>query len=59
MVKHGMQIQSNITKYLNPGQVPAMAFDQHLHALAKYVQWQFPDIHGEKEIVVSTMVFCS
>jgi hypothetical protein len=52
MVKHGMEIQSNITEYLNPGQVLVMAFDQSLYALAKYLQWQFPDIHGEKQFVV-------
>ena len=39
MVKHGMEYLRKITNYLNPGQIPVMAFDQPLFALAKYVQW--------------------
>ena len=52
MVKHGMDIQRQITAHLNPGQIPVTAFDQPLFALAKYVQWQFPDIYGEQHYVV-------
>ena len=52
MIKHGMDIQRQITAHLNPGQIPVTAFDQPLFALAKYVQWQFPDIYGEQHYVV-------
>jgi len=40
------------TDYLNTGQIPVMAFDQPLFALAKYVQWSWPLSHGEDSFVV-------
>ena len=43
MIKHGMDIQQLITQYLSPGQIPVMAFNQPLFALAKFVQWYWPD----------------
>ena len=52
MVKHGMEIQKQITNHLNPGQIPVTAFDQPLFALAKYVQWKWPLTHGEQTHVV-------
>lgn len=52
MIKHGMHVQKKITDHLNPGQVPVMAFDQPLFALAKFVQWKWPETHGEKKFVV-------
>ncbi len=52
MVKHGMDIQRKITSYLNPSQIPVMAFDQPLFALAKHVQWSWPQTLGEKSFVV-------
>ena len=52
MIKHGMDILRKITNYLNPGQVPVMAYDQPLFALAKYVQWSWPEFLGEDSFVV-------
>ncbi|KAG1695324.1 hypothetical protein GQR58_006635 [Nymphon striatum] len=52
MVKHGMDIQRQITTYLNPGQTPVTAFDQPLFTLAKYVQWCWPETYGEDHFVV-------
>ena len=52
MIKHGMEIERQITEYLNPGQIPVTTFDQPLFALAKIVQWCWPDSHGEKKHVV-------
>ena len=52
MVKHGMDIQQQITEYLNPGQIPVTALDQPLFTLAKYIQWHWPDSLGEKCHVV-------
>ena len=52
MVKHGMDILKQITNYLNPGQFPVTAFDQPLYALAKYVQWCWPQTLGEQHYVV-------
>lgn len=49
MVKHGMDILKKATNYLNPGQIP---FDQPLFALAKYVQWSWPQSLGEEHFVV-------
>ena len=52
MVKHGMDIIKTITDYLNPGQIPVIANDQPLFALSKYVQWRWPETHGERKFVV-------
>ncbi len=52
MVKHGMEIVQQITDHLNPGQIPVTAFDQPLFALAKMIQWRWPDSHGENKHVV-------
>ena len=48
MVKHGMDIQKKITNC----QAPVTAFDQPLFALAKYVQWHWPQTLGEEHYVV-------
>ena len=53
MIKHGMHIQKMITEHLNAGQVPVMTFDQPLFALAKCVQWKWPEIFGEEKILFS------
>ena len=52
MIKHGMDVQRRATEYLNPGQIPVTTFDQPLFALAKLVQWKWPDTHGESVHVV-------
>ena len=52
MVKHGMDVQKQAIEYLNPGQIPVTTFDQPLFALAKFVQWKWPDTHGEQKYVV-------
>ncbi|XP_046544723.1 uncharacterized protein LOC124254923 [Haliotis rubra] len=52
MVKHGMGIIKEITAFCNPGQVPVMAVDQPLFALAKYVQWGWPNTFGEDMFTV-------
>eukprot|EP00733_Pompholyxophrys_punicea_P000349 Pompholyxophrys_punicea_v1_NODE_93_length_3578_cov_92.823162.p1 type:complete len:201 gc:universal NODE_93_length_3578_cov_92.823162:2879-2277(-) len=35
MVKHGMAVIANLTQFINPGQIPVMAVDQPLFAIAK------------------------
>ncbi len=52
MIKHGMDIQQQITSHLNSGQIPVTTFDQPLFALAKTVQWRWPESHGERKHVV-------
>jgi hypothetical protein len=52
MIKHGMDILRQAIQYLNPGQIPVTTFDQPLFALAKAVQWKWPETHGENMHVV-------
>ena len=52
MVKHGMAVQKQAIEYLNPGQISVTTFDQPLFALAKFVQWKWPDTYGEQKYVV-------
>ena len=37
--------------FLNPGQTPVIAADQPLFALAKQIQWQWPE-YGEDKFVI-------
>ena len=41
-VLHCMQVIIKTTNHLNTGQTPVMAVDQPLYAIAKRLQWQFP-----------------
>ena len=43
MIKHGIDVQKWAIQYLNPGQIPVTTFDQPLFALAKLVQWKWPE----------------
>ena len=38
-------------QFLNPNQIPEIAFDAPLHALAKLVQWKWPYTHREDKYV--------
>ena len=38
MIKHGMNIIRESTQFLNPGQIPVIALDAPLYALAKFIQ---------------------
>ena len=51
MIKHGVNVLRWATEYLNPGQIPVMTFDAPLFALAKFIQWKWPDTHGEDKFV--------
>ena len=39
-------------RHLNPGQTSIIASDQPLHALAKPIQWYWPDAYGEDKALV-------
>ena len=39
MIAHATNVISLAAKHLNPSQIPAVAFDQPLFALAKQIQW--------------------
>ena len=40
---------------LNPGQVPVITADQPIYAIAKQIQWKWPDEYGEEHFVI---MFC-
>ena len=52
MIKHSMIIVKDAIQHLNPGQVPILAADQPLYALAKQIQWTWSDTLGEDHFVV-------
>ena len=43
MVKHAMDITTDTTNFLNPGQTPVLGVDQPLYAIAKPLQWTNSD----------------
>ena len=43
MVKHGMDIIQQATEHVNPGQTPVFTVDQPLYAIAKRIQWKWPE----------------
>jgi len=47
-----MDIVREAVKFLNPKQVPVVALDQPLFAIAKLVQWNWPEVYGEDKFVV-------
>ena len=51
MILHAMNVIRSAVKYVNPVQVPVIAFDQPLFALAKQLQWELPNTHGEDHLV--------
>ena len=52
MMFHSMKVGQDAVHHLNPDQVPFMTVDQPLFALAKKIQWSFPDVFGEDKFVV-------
>lgn len=52
MIRHSMDIVRAAVYHLNPGQMPALAADQPFYALAKEIQWTWPDSHGENHFVI-------
>ena len=52
MIRHAMDIIKLSVNHLNPGQVPVIALDQPLFAVAKEIHWNWSDLYGEKKFVV-------
>ena len=52
MIKHSMIIVKEAVQHLNPGQIPVLATDQPLFALAKQIQWTWPDALGENHFII-------
>ncbi len=46
MIKYGMNVQWQV-EFPNPGQIPVIAVDAPLYAIAELVQWKWPGTHGE------------
>lgn len=43
MIRHAMDVVKAAVNKLNPGQVPVVTFDKPLYAIAKQVQWNWPN----------------
>ena len=52
MIKHSFNVIKCAVHHLNPEQIPVITFDQPLYALAKQIQWTWPDEYGEDKYVV-------
>ena len=51
-IKHAMLKVKEATLYLNQDQVPVVTVDQPLFAIAKQIQWQWPETFGEDKFIV-------
>ena len=51
MVRHSMNMVKKAVHELNPTQVPVITLNQPLYAIAKLIQWNWPDTYGEKHSV--------
>ena len=52
IIKHSMTIVQAAIRRINPGQTPVLTVDQPLFALAKQIQWTWPDTLGEDHFVI-------
>ena len=51
MIRHSMDVIKQAVQKLNPSQVPVITLDQPLFAIAKWIQWNWPESHGEDHYV--------
>jgi len=47
-----MDVVRKPTEHRSQGQHPVLDFDPPLYALAKQIQWKWPETHGEGKLVV-------
>lgn len=52
IIRHAMVVIKLFVEQLNPGQVPVIAFDLPLFAVAKEIQWLWPSDYGENKFVI-------
>ena len=52
MICHAIDVITKAVDFLNQGQVPVLACNQPLYAIAKKVQWNFPTVYDDKKLVV-------
>jgi hypothetical protein len=51
-VRYVMDRIKDTVTFLNPGQIPVIAADQPIYAVAKHIQWHWPDRYGEDKFVI-------
>ena len=52
MIMHAMWLIKQSINFLNPGQIPVVTLDQPLYAIAKKVQWTWPNEFEEDDFVL-------
>ena len=52
MIQHSMNVVKVAVEHLNPGQIPVLIMDQPLFSIAKAIQWNFPNTHGEDKYLI-------
>ena len=52
MIFHAMNVVRAAVHHVNPLQVPIIAMDQPLYAIAKKIQWAMKPSHGEAKFVI-------
>ena len=50
MILHSIKVVKSAVQHVNPSQIPVVAFDQPLFAIAKQIQWTVAD-YGESSFV--------
>ena len=52
MILHSMKVVKDAIVHLNMDQVPIIAMDQPLFAIAKQIQWSMPSTYGEDKFII-------
>ena len=52
MIQHSMDVVKNAVENVNPSQTPVVTLGGSLIALAKQIQWMWPETYGDDKIVV-------
>jgi hypothetical protein len=52
MIRHAIDVVNQVIRFLNLNQIPVLACDQPLYAIAKKIQWNWPELYGENKLVI-------
>lgn len=52
MICHSLNMIKVCVHHLNYGQIPVVAMDQPLYAVAKQIQWNFPEKYCERQFLI-------
>ena len=52
MIGHSMKVIKSAVEHINPSQIPVIAVDQPLYALAKQIQWTLGEMYSEDQYVI-------